>query len=959
MLRNHCGILSWTCLPTCLVLIGLVFAGSPVVCAADEPPKPAQKDSSLRAKPKDVVLTTSVQPSEARPGSTVTLKITAKLNPGWHIYTQAKTQEGDGPRNTIFDLFDTAGLERAGDWKADRKPESRAEPAFENQVFQYFEDEVTWTIPLKVPADAAAGKKQIRVQASYQVCNAQSCSFPGHWTLPGATLTILANDAASGESIKHEANRPQLSLAPAQKDSSARIRPKGVTLKPSVEPAEAHPGESVVYKVTARLEPGLHIYAVGKEDDSQPGPIPTTFDFFDPGGLKFTGEWKPDHAAEARAEPAFNNQIIQFFENEVAWSTTLSIPADASPGKRTLRCQAGYQICTEQSCFPPGKWTLDDVTLTILPATGKAAAASTPNPLKGSGTPSPGPAAAVASVLKRDEPAPVAAPAPPSVPAGAPRPALSSSSSNNESARSTSGSSTTGSTVPVSEIARRAREGLIPFLLASALGGLFALLMPCVWPMIPITVNFFIKQGQVGADGKSKGKTTGLAIAYCLAIIGIFTAVGVFFSFFFSASFLQNLANNPWLNLCVAVLFIAFGLSLLGLFEIRLPSFLLNASAQGESRGGLIGVMFMALTLTITSFTCTFPVVGGLLVMAAGGNFLYPIVGLATFATVLALPFFLLALSPGLLSSMPRSGDWMNAVKVVGGLVEIGAALKFLNTAELGYVTPENAWFDAQVVLTAWVVLAAVCGFYLLGFFRTDHDHDDVKVGPGRMVFGSLFLGLALYMAPALFSRPPQGLIWDRLIAGILPPDSNEFSAPLQVASVPGGTGSAAMGPVEVKATSTDPALAEREEKKAHGVLWGMSLDQAKELAATQKKPILIDFTGVNCANCRLMEKRVLPKPEVVKLLSEFVTIQLYTDFVPIASITSSQRKELAEKNQERQLDLAQEATNPFYVVLTPEGKLVSSMGGYNEPAVFLDFLSKALEKARGGTSLAQARTGL
>ncbi len=245
----------------------------------------------------------------------------------------------------------------------------------------------------------------------------------------------------------------------------------------------------------------------------------------------------------------------------------------------------------------------------------------------------------------------------------------------------------------MSEIARRAQEGLIPFLFASALGGLFALVMPCVWPMIPITVNFFVKQGQ---GGKGKGKTTGLAVTYCLAIIAIFTAVGVLFSFFFSASFLQNLANNPWLNLVVAALFLAFGLSLLGLFEIRLPSFLLNASAQGESRGGLIGVIFMALTLTITSFTCTFPVVGGLLVMAAGGNFLFPILGLATFATVLAFPFFLLALSPGLLSKMPRSGDWMNAVKVVGGLVEIGAALKFLNTAELGYVTPENAWFDAS-----------------------------------------------------------------------------------------------------------------------------------------------------------------------------------------------------------------------------------------------------------------------
>ena len=383
--------------------------------------------------------------------------------------------------------------------------------------------------------------------------------------------------------------------------------------------------------------------------------------------------------------------------------------------------------------------------------------------------------------------------------------------------------------------------------------------MPCVWPMIPITVNFFVKQGQVG---KGKGKTTGLAITYCLAIIAIFTAVGVFFSFFFSASFLQNLANNPWLNLVVAALFLAFGLSLLGLFEIRLPNFLLNASAQGESRGGLIGVIFMALTLTITSFTCTFPVVGGLLVMAAGGNFLYPILGLATFATVLAFPFFLLALSPGLLSKMPRSGDWMNAVKVVGGLVEIGAALKFLNTAELGYVTPENAWFDAHVVLTAWIVLSAVCGFYLLGFFRTDHDHDDVKVGPGRMVFGSLFLGLALYMTPALFGRPPQSLVWDRLIVGILPPDASEFNAGVQVAGEHGrwttGPTRAGRGQGQLDRSRPRPSARRR---RSTASLWGMSLDQAQELAAAQKKPILIDFTGVNCANCRLMEQRVLPRP--------------------------------------------------------------------------------------------------
>ncbi len=498
-----------------------------------------------------------------------------------------------------------------------------------------------------------------------------------------------------------------------------------------------------------------------------------------------------------------------------------------------------------------------------------------------------------------------------------------------------------------SEIADKAQAGLLPFLFASALGGLFALVMPCVWPMVPITVNFFVKQGQ-GQGGRRKA--TGLAVIYCLSIIGVFTAVGVLFSFFFSASYLQRLANNPWLNLFVAALFVAFGLSLLGLFELRLPSFLLNASSQGESRGGLIGVFFMALTLTITSFTCTFPVVGGLLVMAAGGDFVYPIIGLATFATVLALPFFLLALSPSLISRMPRSGDWMNAVKVVGGLVEIGAALKFLNTAELAYVTPENAWFDAQVVLTCWVVLSVVCGIYLLGLFRTDHDHDEVKVGPGRIVCGALFLALALYMAPALFGRVPQGVVWNRIFAGLLPPDSNEFGASTQLAGVGQDPSSK-----EVKATSTDPDEAERQEKRFHGVLWGMSLKQAREIAAEQKRPILIDFTGVNCPNCRTMESGVFRLPEVVSILKKFVPVQLYTDYVPINSITPAQREELAERNQDHIIKLAGEATNPQYVVLSPSGEVLASKGGVIEPPMFVDFLTKALAKVSSDMKVAQS----
>jgi thiol:disulfide interchange protein DsbD len=193
-----------------------------------------------------------------------------------------------------------------------------------------------------------------------------------------------------------------------------------------------------------------------------------------------------------------------------------------------------------------------------------------------------------------------------------------------------------------------------------------------------------------------------------------------------------------------------------------------------------------------------------------------------------------------------------------------------------------------------------------------------------------------------------------------LPPDSTELYPPdiqLIAGGGSGGTGGEAVA--GVKATSTDPAQAEREEKALHGVVWGMSLDLAKEQAKAANKPILIDFTGVNCANCRLMERRVLPRPDVVKLLKEFVTVQLYTDFVPIASLTADQREELARQNQERQLDLAAEQTNPFYVIIAPDGTTtVGSLGGYNEPAVFQEFLTRSLDKARGASNVAQANLG-
>jgi thiol:disulfide interchange protein len=900
------ALLAW------VALLGAVAASSPTRSKAADA-KPAKKDSRATTRPKEATFTTTVTPAEARPGDTVTYKVTAKIDAPWHIYKYSKTPSQDGPKYTEFDFFDPAGLKLEGDWLPSVDPIKKKEPAFPDIPFlEYHEEEVTWSLKLKIPADAKPGKKVLRCQAGYMICSDQNCSFPGQWTLPDAEVTVSSapklmefrNEAIFTTLIglvppETSAQAPQ----PKEQDSKPFLRPKSakLTFSTTIEPAQAKPGETVVLKVSGQVAAPWHIYKYARTQPDD-GPKLTTFDLFDTGGLVPKGDWEPSRPPIKRKEAVFEKlEFLEFYEGDFAWSLPLEVPQDAQPGKKSVQVQIGFMVCTDKNCSPNLLWTLPAAELTIMPGSATATASAAPAFIV-----KPSDEASKPLASARIQEATVAV-------AQAPKPS--------------------------GDINSKLQEGIIPFLLACAAGGLFALAMPCVWPMIPVTVNFFVKQGQ-----KKQGSTTGLAIAYCLSIILTFMAIGFLFSIFFGAASLSKLANNPWLNFGIAGLFLVFGLSLLGLFEIRLPNFLLNASSQGESKGGMVGVMFMALTLTITSFTCTFPVVGGLLVMAAGGSYVYPIIGLATFSGVLALPFFLLALSPGLLQKMPKSGDWMNTVKVVGGLIEIGAAFKFINTAECIFVVPSEAWFNAYTVLTIWVVMALICGIYLLGLFRTDHDYQEVKVGPGRLIFGWAFLSLALFLAPALFGRPPENKIWF-LVAGLLPADAVDLKAPIES----GGGKSLAQA-----AVSSDPKQAEREQTTVHGVAWGMSYEGALEKAKAEGKPVLIDFTGVNCPNCRVMEAEVFPRPEVIQTLSDFVTVQLYTDSVPIKSIPSTARKELADANLDRESRLFDEVTNPNYVVLDADGKILGKLGGKVPASEFVGFLKEAISRFKEGRSTAK-----
>ncbi len=382
--------------------------------------------------------------------------------------------------------------------------------------------------------------------------------------------------------------------------------------------------------------------------------------------------------------------------------------------------------------------------------------------------------------------------------------------------------------------------GLWGFLALAVAAGLGALLMPCVYPMLPLTVSFFTNQGG------SRARATRLALLYGLSIVATFTLLGLVLAAVVGAAGAQAVAANPWVNLFVAGVFVLFGLSLLGVFEIKLPSALVNASARGEHKGGVVGVLFMGLTLTLVSFSCTVPFVGGLLAATVGGDWLRPVLGMLAFSITFALPFVAFALFPRALARLPRSGTWMNTFKVTLGFVELVAALKFLSNADLVW-----GWglITRPLAIAVSAVLLALCGLFLLGLIGVGDEAKPASVGAGRLLSASAFLASALYLIPGLWGANLG------LFDAYLPPRSaTDFSV---VASAAPAGGSS-----------------------AH-VDWprGMEgLQAASARAASQGRMVFIDFTGYTCTNCRAMESTVFPLADVQAALAAFVPVALYTD---------------------------------------------------------------------------------
>lgn len=488
--------------------------------------------------------------------------------------------------------------------------------------------------------------------------------------------------------------------------------------------------------------------------------------------------------------------------------------------------------------------------------------------------------------------------------------------------------------------------------LAAFAGGLLALLTPCVYSMIPVTVSFFTKRSTTRSEGIRN------AVYYAVSIVVIFTLLGFLVTVVFGPAALNNLATNWIANLLFFVLFLVFGISFLGAFEITLPSSWMTRSDARAGTTSFGGIFFMALTLVLVSFSCTGPIIGNLLVLAARGSYLGPLVGMFGFSLALALPFALFAFFPSKLNILGRAGGWLNAVKVTLGFLELALALKFLSNADL-----VKGWrlLDREVFLSLWIVIFLLLGIYLLGKLRFHHDDELPKNDFGlpylsvtRLFFAIASLSFAVYMVPGMWGAPLKA------IGAFLPPVGTQDFILSDASAGQGGTSlsKAADGDLPHPGKYYERMrVYEPEVVRKYGMTTYFDYEEALSVARRLKKPLMLDFTGINCVNCRKMEAEVWSDPEVMRRLKEdFVIVSLYVDVQDIELPEAEHYRSealgktvitLGDKNADMQVTRFQANSQPYYFFLdNDERRLVPEGYGYDpDIAKFIRLLDQAKVK--------------
>lgn len=453
-------------------------------------------------------------------------------------------------------------------------------------------------------------------------------------------------------------------------------------------------------------------------------------------------------------------------------------------------------------------------------------------------------------------------------------------------------------------------SGLFKIFFIAFLSGFAALLTPCVFPMIPMTVSFFTKQS------KTKAKGIKNAIIYGISIILIYVFLGSVITLIFGADALNALSTNVWFNIIFFVLLVVFACSFLGAFEIMLPNSWANKVDRQADRGGIIGILFMALALAIVSFSCTGPIIGTLLVEAASKGGIAPIVGMLGFSTALALPFMLFAMFPGWLNTLPKSGGWLNTVKVFLGFLELALAFKFLSNADL---VLQLHWFERELFLAIWIAIFGTLALYLFGKITLPHDSPSPYISVGRLSMGLIVLTFTIYLIPGLWGAPLK------LISG--------FPPPMTYSESPHGVGSSKGG-----STATAVALPDGAHRGPHDIIAFTDYEKGLAYAKSVNKPILLDFTGFACVNCRKMEDYVWSDPKILSILNnDVVLISLYVDDkreLPVeeqyvSKETGKKIKSIGNKWSDFQITRYKANAQPYYLVLDTNENSLNKPAGY------------------------------
>ncbi len=633
--------------------------------------------------------------------------------------------------------------------------------------------------------------------------------------------------------------------------------PKYVKWTAKLAQTDARAGEGAQIVLTANIVKPWHIYSLTQPDG---GPTRTTIKILS-GGVRAVGN-PVQPAPHREREPALNI-VSESFDGTPSFGIPVTIDKNAK-GKQTVKLQVRFMACAS-SCIPAAK---EEVEITFNVAAGKAR----PNRLKPVATLPKAQARGYNSELggyivlvgdPQDSPAPLHS-------------FQSSGVPNNQTQ---------------DELSQAKSKGFLSFIGYSIGAGLLALLTPCVFPMIPITVSYFTKR----KAGQRGGGVMGAA-SYSFGIISTFTFLGVAVSALFGAQKISQLGTNPYLNLGFAILFIALALNLMGFYEIALPSGLANkAQSASSQRGGYLQPYLMGLTFTLTSFTCTAPYVGTLLASGAKEGYIYPIIGMFAFSSAFAAPFFFLAVFPQKLAALPKSGSWLVTVKAYMGFMELAAAMKFLSNADMVW---SGHWLSRPVFIAVWALVTTIAGLHLLGLLRLPHDSEGDKIGAVRRLAGVGTLGVALYLFAAMLGAD---LRWFEAF-----PPPPEYTGRWE------------------KAKQQTAQTAQQE-------VWLESYEEAVKLAKAQNKTLFIDFTGVTCVNCRLMERNVFPKPEVKGELNNYILVRLYTD----------RDSPQDEKNKAFQEKLTNSVALPTYVAISPDNRVLGVRQGLQEEKKFVEFLKK------------------